>query len=248
MVLSIAAVSFASDLTDAKSSGEIIFGVAPDYIPFAFHDKTGEITGIDVELMKEIGRRMGLKVKVADYAFDGMIDALNIEQVDVIGTAFAITEARQNVIDFTRPYYNSNVMFLASSSALFNRAASINDFSGKVVGVQKGTSFEQWVQKNLVEGNYIPAKNVYTYTTVPNEMDALASGKVDIVIVDEDSYTDVYSKSGKYKVFAEGFMKEDYAFGLRKGSDLTPEINRHLNDMIADGTAQEIANRLHRLF
>ena len=235
--------AYADDLSDIRNAKELIFGIAPDYVPFAFHDANGDITGLDVELVREIGRRMGVNVTVLDYAFDGMIDALNVDQVDMIGTAFAITPERQKVIDFTRTYFGGDAKFIANKTANLTKASSLADFSGLKIGVQKGTSFEQWIKVNLVEANYIPAKNVYTYTNVSDEMKALSENRIDVVLVVQDSYADLYEASGSYKIFADGFMKESYAFGLRKGSTLTEELNKHLSAMISDGTAQQIADK-----
>lgn len=234
--------AFADDLADVRKDGKLTVALAPDYVPFVYYDQNGTLTGIDVELIKEVGKRMGVNVDIVDYAFDGMVDALRVEQVDVIGTAFAITAERKEVIDFTRAYYSGDSKFVIPSSSKLNKAISAADFAGMRVGVQKGTSFEQWIRTNLVDNDYIAAKNVYTYTLSSDAMKALEEGRVDTVLIDEESYMDIYEKSGKFKIFAEGFMKESYAFGVRKGSSLTAEINKHLNSMIDDGTAQKIAN------
>lgn len=241
-VLSAASV-FADDLSDVKQSGTLTFAAAPDYVPFVFYDDNMELTGIDVELMKEVGRRMGVKTEAMDYAFDGLIDALQIGQVDVVGGGLSITPERQQKIDFSRAFYSGDAKFVVSAAKSVKADPGINDLSGMKIGVQKGTSFEQWIHTNLVDPAYIPAKNVYTYTKAADAMKALSDGKVDVVLLDQDTYEDIYAPTGNYKVFYDGFMKENYAFGVRQGSTLTAEINKHLNDMINDGTAQQIANK-----
>ena len=105
LLLSVLAV-FADDLDDVNRSGELRFGVPAEYIPFVFDDEDGNPTGIDVALMEEIGQRMGVRVHVINQAYDGMIDALNLGQVDVIGGAFSVTDERAAQIDFTASYYN----------------------------------------------------------------------------------------------------------------------------------------------
>ena len=105
LLLSAMAVS-AGDLDDVNRSGELRFGVPAEYIPFVFDDGDGHPTGIDVALMEEIGQRMGVRVHVINQAYDGMIDALNLGQVDVIGGAFSVTDERAAQIDFTASYYN----------------------------------------------------------------------------------------------------------------------------------------------
>lgn len=238
-----AATAYADDLADVMKEGKLTVALAPDYVPFAYYDQTGTLTGIDAELIKEIGKRMGVQIDLVDYAFDGMVDALKVGQVDVIGTAFAITPERQEIIDFSNAYYSGDSKFVVPASSPRTKATSPADFSGMKVGVQKGTSFEQWIKTNLVDNDYIAAKNVYTYTLSSDAMKALEEGRVDTVLIDEESYMDIYDKSGKFKIFADGFMKERYAFGVRKGSNLAEAIDKQLVAMVTDGTAQNIANK-----
>ena len=236
----------AGDLSDVQQSGKLRLGVPPEYIPFIYYDNAGNTTGIDVALAQEVARRMGVEVQVVNLAFDGLIDSLNLGQVDMIGGAFAKTDERQQQIDFSRVYYSGSPTFIALSS-LQKTASSMDAFRDLRVGVQKGTSFDQWIKTNLVGGGYISARNVYTYSSAADEIRALDRGDVDLVMLDKDTYEDLYRSSGKYQVFFDNIAQEKFAFGLRKGSDLTSVVSGHLGDMIKDGTAQNIANRFFQM-
>ena len=233
----------ADDLSDVQQTGVMRLGVPPEYIPFVFYDEAGNTTGIDVALIQEIGRRMNVRVDVINLAFDGMIDSLNLGQVDIIGGAFAKTEERGKLIDFTRVYYNGDSQFIALSSLPKPQTVTLDSFRDLKIGVQKGTSFDQWVKTNLVAAGYASARNVYSYSSAKDEMRALDRKEVDLVVLSQDVYEDLFRDSGKYQIFYDGFMMEKYAFGLRKDSTLTEVVNGHLTDMIKDGTAQTIANR-----
>ena len=233
----------ADDLSDVQKSGVLKLGVPPEYIPFVFFDEAGNTTGIDIALVQEIGRRMNVRVEVLNLAFDGMIDSLNLGQVDIIGGAFAKNEERQALIDFTRVYYNGDSQFIALSSLPKPQSVSMDSFRDLKIGVQKGTSFDQWIKTNLVAAGYVSPRNVYTFASASDEIRALDRKDVDLVVLSQDVYEDLYRSSGKYQIFYDGFMMEKYAFGLRKNSTLTDVVNGHLTDMIKDGTAQTIANR-----
>ena len=242
MLFSFVAVH-ADDLTDVQQSGTMRLGIAPEYIPFVFYDKDGSLSGIDVALIDEIGRRMGVKIEMVNMAFDGLIDSLDIGQVDIIGGAFSKTDERMDRIDYTRVYYNGDAQFIGRTDLQKPTSVELSSFRDMKIGVQKGTSFDQWVKTNLVGAGYVSVRNVYTYSNAADEMKALDRKDVDLVLLDQDLYEELYKKSGKYQVFYEGFAKENYAFGLRKGSTLTSVVNGHLTDMLKDGTAQSIANR-----
>ena len=242
-VLMICMSAFADDLDDVKQTGELRFGVPSRYIPFVFEDEDGNMTGIDVALMEEIGKRMGVRVHVINLAYDGMIDALNLGQVDVIGGAFSITEEREDQIDFTTPYYNTNAKFVGQAGVSAPDQISPDDFRYLKIGVQKGTGFDQWVKSNLVSAGFVSPANVFTYDSVEDAMNALNNGDVELVLLDGGVYDLTYADSGNFDVFYEGFAVENYAFGLRKDSALTEVIDGHLRDMLQDKTAQAIADR-----
>lgn len=242
LFLTFAAVH-ADELTDVQQSGVLRFGVAPEYIPFVFFDQNGKLSGIDVALVEEISRRMGVKIEIVNMAFDGLIDSLEIGQVDMIGGAFSKTDSRMERIDFTRIYYNGDAQFIGRADIQKPASVDLSSFRDLKIGVQKGTSFDQWVKTNLVGAGYVGVRNVYTYTNAADEMKALERKDVDLVLLDQDLYEGLYKGTGKYQVFYDGFAQENYAFGLKKGSALTSVVNGHLTDMLKDGTAQEIANR-----
>ena len=247
VIMSAFGTVWADDLADVEKAGELVFGVSPDYIPFVFYDASGKLTGIDVALMEEIGRRMQVRVRTVDIAFDGNMDALKIGQVDVIGGAFSKTEEREQQIDFSRIYYSGDAQFIGLSSLSVPQEVRFESFRDLKIGVQKGTSFDQWIKTNLVNGGYVDLRNVFVYANAASEMKALDGKAVDLVLLDQDIYEDLYRGTGKYRVFYDGFTKENYAFGLRKDSTLTPVINAHLTDMLKDGTAQSIANRFFQM-
>ena len=233
----------ADDLSDVMQNGVLRMGSAPEYIPFVFYDDDGNMSGIDIALIEEVGRRMGVKVQTVDIAFDGLIDSLNIGQVDIIGRGMSITEKRQQLIDFSRVYYKGDAQFIALSTLYKPDPVDLSSFSNMKIGVQKATSFEQWIRDNLVSGGYVDLKNIYLYANAEDLVKALDRMDVNLIVLDQDVYESLYKSGGKYQVFYDGFLEENYAFGLQKGSSLTAVINQHLSDMLKDGTAQQIANR-----
>ena len=244
LLFSVAAVfaeETVDDLTLAQQSGVLKLGVSPDYIPFVFYEND-TLTGMDVALMEEVGRRMGVKIQAIDIAFDGLIDALNIGQIDVIGGGLSVTEEREQIMDLTQFYYTGNSDFIALKSLPKPASNELSSYRDMRIGVEKGTIFDQWVKTNLVSPGYLSLRNVYTYSDLPSAMKALDQNVVDLVLMDNDVYSFKYEPTGNYQLFYKNPETERYAFGLRKYSTLTPVINKHLLDMFNDGTAQKIAD------
>ena len=175
--------SAADHWTSIQNAGVIRFGTSSDYIPFVYTEGT-ELDGLDIALVKEMARRLGLTVNVVDIAFDGLIDAAIIGQIDLIGGAFAITEERQEKVDFTNAYYQSGGVFLCRE----NNKVTEDTIKTARIGVQKGTSFEQWVASNLLMEGKVSPINVYTFSKVKDVVNSLKSEKVDLILIDEDVY------------------------------------------------------------
>ncbi|MBQ6341826.1 MAG: transporter substrate-binding domain-containing protein [Anaerolineaceae bacterium] len=240
----------ADDLTDVLNSGTLRLGVPPEYIPFIieFPDNDEVLAGIDIELMEEIADRMGVSLQTINLSFDGMIDALNLGQVDIIGGAFSKTDERATLVDFTKVYYTGDAQFIGSNKLQLPEEFSPESFRNLKIGVQKGTSFDQWIKTNLVSAGFLSAKNVFSYNSVADEVKALDRGDVDLILLDQDAYEAGYRDTGKYKIFYHNLAEENYAFGLRKNSSLTQVINEHLSDMLKDGTAQQIADKYFHMY
>ena len=226
------------DLAEVKSSGTLVFGTASDYYPFVYMDGT-TLDGLDIALVKEIGSRLGVEVQAVDMAFDGLIDAVNIGQVDLIGGGLAITDERREQVDFTMAYYQAGGVVVCLSSSPVTQAA----IGSAKVGVQKGTHFEQWVASNLLMGGVVSTSNVYTFAKIEDLVNALKNGEVDLILVDEDVFRSKYRNDSDLVIVEDKIVNEKYAYAAVKGSTLVPEINRVFREMIKDGTAQEIADK-----
>ena len=226
---------------EIEKAGVIRFGVASDYIPFVYTEGT-ELDGMDIALVKEMGRRLGVTVKPIDMAFSGLIDALLIGQVDLIGGAFSITESRSEVVDYTSAYYQAGGIFLCRVGEEVTKETIRNSR----VGVMRGTSFEQWVASNLImEGQVSPA-SVFTFGKIDEVVTALKEKRVDIVLIDEDVYRSRYKNDPDLVGLGETFANERYAYAAAKGSTLIPKLNAVLREMFLDGTAQKIADEYFR--
>ena len=236
--LTVSVCGAVDDLAEVQAAGVLTFGTASDYIPFVYMDGT-TLDGLDIALVTEIGKRLGVEVKAVDMAFDGLIDAVNIGQVDLIGGGLAITDERREQVDFTMAYYQAGGVVVCRSADPVTQAT----IGSAKVGVQKGTHFEQWVASNLLMGGVVSTSNVYTFAKIEDLVNALKNSEVDLILVDEDVFRSKYRFDDSLVIVEDKIVNEKYAYAAVKGSTLVPEINRVFREMIKDGTAQEIADK-----
>ncbi len=234
---SILTASAEDQWTEIKNNGVLRFGVSSDYIPFVYTEGTS-LDGLDIALVKEMGSRLEVDVMPIDMAFDGLIDAVNLGQVDLIGGGFSITDKRAEVIDFTRPYYQAGGVLVCRKGEEITE----NTVSTARVGTMKGTSFEQWISSNLLMEGKVSPVNVYTYANIADVMKALKDGHIDVALIDEDVYRAEYKYDDSLVTVGDRFVNEKYAYGAAKGSTLIPRLNDVMKEMVKDGTAQKIAD------
>jgi ABC-type amino acid transport substrate-binding protein len=173
----------ASVLDKIKKDGKIVVGTSADYPPYEFVDSTGKKAGFDIELMEEIGKRMGVKVEWADMPFDSLIAAVKEGKIDASISCFNYNEDRAKEVGFSKEYYNSEDSFIANK-----------DFTGKIVkpedvaayklGVQSGTVQDTWIKENLIDKNLIKETNVQLYERVDQAALDLEAGRIQILMSD----------------------------------------------------------------
>ena len=225
-------------LTAGAAAGETLtFGTSAEYRPFVFYDYNYELTGLDIELIKEIGKRAGFSVKLLDIAFDGLIDSLSVGQIDLIGGAFSRTPERESEVLFSDVYYSNGAVIIANNRADFPNAVGLDTIANYRIGVQRGSSFDQWLKTNLVAEGLLNTQNIYTFASADGAVKALRNGSVDIVMMDQIAYQETYQSSRNFKVVDDAIADEDYAFAAApEAKDLIARINDAMKQMNADGT------------
>ncbi|GAB2482227.1 transporter substrate-binding domain-containing protein [Alkalibacterium psychrotolerans] len=89
---------------DVEEEGVLTVGTSGTYAPITFFDENNELTGFEVELVREIGEKLGLEVEFETMDFDGILPSLRNGQIDVAAHDFAITEERLETFDFVDPH------------------------------------------------------------------------------------------------------------------------------------------------
>src|SRR5262245_63715233 len=84
-ILQAAALSSAhAELADVKSAGTFRIGTEGTYAPFTYHDNTGALVGFDVELGREVAKRLGVKAEFVEGRWDGLIAGIDANRYDAV--------------------------------------------------------------------------------------------------------------------------------------------------------------------
>jgi ABC-type amino acid transport substrate-binding protein len=227
------------DLAKSQGQGFLVVGSSLDNPPYSTYNEQFRPAGFDVAYITEIGRRLNLRTEVNDFTFEGLIDALRLKQVDAAIAAIDITPDRSAVVDFSTPYYMGEDGILAAPGSSIAQVRSLNDFQGRRVGVQRGSVYEAWLTETLVQTGQLPAENLLAYVTPDQAVDDLDAGRVDLVVMDRRPANN-FVQQGQAKLVGYGLNPQAFAIAVRKGSNLLPQINQAIRDMVDDGNSAHL--------
>ena len=111
MLLSMGTVAFADGVDGPMQKAKIKVAISADFPPFEYYDENEELYGFDVDLMNYIGDRIGFDIEFVNMSFDQLFSAVMGGDVDCAISAIAVTEERNNVIDYTIPYLSAKVTY-----------------------------------------------------------------------------------------------------------------------------------------
>jgi polar amino acid transport system substrate-binding protein len=178
-----------------KERGKMIVGTSADYPPYESVDDAGNFVGFDMDMIREIGKRMGVEVEIKDMAFDGLIAAVQEGKIDAIIAAMQATPERLEQVDFSEPYHFQTDAFLVGgdSDIVIEKPT---DAGGHSIGVQTGTTHERWVQENLIKPGLITEDQLFRYERVDQGALDVAAGRLDILLINGDPAKELADKQG----------------------------------------------------
>jgi polar amino acid transport system substrate-binding protein len=191
-------------------------------------------TGFDGDLVNAIAKGLDLKLVVQDSGFDGLQSglALNSGQCDMAASAMTITDLRKKNLDFSEGYYDSEQSLLVPSDS---DIASIDDLSGKRVGVQQGTTGKSYTEENA-PGD----AEIISFPSDAEMYQAIKAGQVDALLQDLPVNV-AHTEDGSFEIVQKYATGEKYGFAFKKGNTaLVDAVDGELKKLHSDGTYDKI--------
>lgn len=209
------------------------------YPPFEVQDSSSPsgYSGFDMDIMQSIADGLELEMAVQDVGFEGLQSGavLAAGQCDLGASAMTITEERKENLDFSEPYYDSLQSLLVPVDSGIQ---TIDDLSGKTVGVQQGTTGEMYARENLPDD----ANSPQGFPSDGELWPALQAGNIDAILQDLPVNNEHAMADDGYEVVETYETDEQYGFAFAKGEKtaLQEAVNEQLQTMRDDGTYDEI--------
>ncbi len=179
MALSFSGLGFANTLTEIVKRGELRVAVQSGAPPYAFIDKNGEHTGSMVEFARGMAEAMGVKLKMLDFDWDGLIPALLSGKADILAADMTPTLKRSLKITFTDPWIYVQPCIFTRTDTAYQTLEDVNK-PGTTVGVLLGSTGENIAKK------YLPNATIKSYKGGGRMVvQALIAGHVDAGVNDD---------------------------------------------------------------
>lgn len=231
MALSITACSGSS----SESDDTLTMATNAAFPPYEYYEGD-EITGIDAEIAKAIADELGMKFEIEDMEFDSIIAAVSSNKADIGMAGMTVTEDRKKSINFTDSYSTAvQVIIVKEDSSI----TSADDFPGKKIGVQQGTTGDIYVSDD-----YNGKATVERYNKGTEAVEALKQGKIDAVVIDNEPAKAFLKENKGLKILETEYVTEQYAIAVSKNNDeLLKKVNNALEKLKEDGTVQTIIDK-----
>jgi ABC-type amino acid transport substrate-binding protein len=219
---------------------KIVVGSSWDYPPFGSVNSDFQVVGFDIALIEEIGRRLQIPIDMQNYAFEGLPDALQLNQIDLAVAAISVNPERTQQMSFSPVYFVDEAAVLTRNDSQVPEITNFDQLAGFRVGVSRGSTYEKMVQNYLVGAGKMTPDKMLRYAQTDDAVRDLIVHRVDAVLLGQAT-ANYYGSRQDLKVVAVGFQKQELAVAMRLGTPrLNAEIARVINDMLKDGTIQRL--------
>jgi polar amino acid transport system substrate-binding protein len=226
-----------SDLSYVKGNGKLIIGYT-DYAPMNFTDESGTFTGFDTELATLVCEKLGLEPEFVEINWDTKEVELDAKSIDCIWNGLTINEERKAAMEITQPYVKNAQVVIVKEGTAYESTASL---IGKTVAAEQGSAGESTIQEddNLKQASYVP-KTLQTEALME-----VKAGTADAAVLDLTLANTMTGEGTNYEdiIIVDYLAEEDYGVAFRKGSDITAEVNKIFDELIADGTMGALAEK-----
>jgi polar amino acid transport system substrate-binding protein len=229
-----------TSLQNILDKKRFVLGLDDSFPPMGFRNENNEIVGYDVDLAREVAKRLGVELILQPIDWSAKEQELNTGEIDCIWNGFTITEERKQNVLYSPPYLrNDQVIVVKNDSPV----QTLKDLAGKKAGTQAGSSSVEVLDETPEFKSSL--KEVVEYKDFLTALMDLDVGGTDAVVIDLVVANDNINRSGKpFRILSETLAEEEFGIGFRKSDKaLADKVWATLLDMAKDGTVAKISTQ-----
>ncbi|MBV2143475.1 transporter substrate-binding domain-containing protein [Falsochrobactrum sp. TDYN1] len=249
----------------AEPRKSLTLGTEGAYKPWGYMENGTTLVGFEIDMMRELCKRMGVECEIVTNDFAGLIPALTAGKFDAIFAGMNSTEKRRKTIAFSRAYALDPASFGLPKDAPLSKLPQAGQeidlkadkaqvsgiieamkpmLEGQIIGVQGSTTLSQFLEENFSDTVTIREYN----TTEQHDLD-LAAGRIDGILALGSALRTAWSKpelAEKYQTTGPKFfgdvLGDGIAVGMRReDTALKTKFDNAINSMIKDGSLKELS-------
>ncbi|BDG78608.1 putative ABC transporter extracellular-binding protein YckB [Bacillus subtilis] len=226
-----------------KEKGKIVVATSGTLYPTSYHDTDSgkdQLTGYEVEVVREAAKRLGLKVEFKEMGIDGMLTAVNSGQVDAAANDIDVTKDREKKFTFSSPYKYSYGTAIVRKDDL-SGIKTLRDLKGKKAAGAATTVYMDVARK------YGAQEVIYDNATNEQYLKDVANGRTDVIL------NDYYLQTLALAAFPDlnitihpdiKYMPNEQALVMKKSNtELQKQMNETLKKMSKDGTLTKLSKQ-----
>jgi polar amino acid transport system substrate-binding protein len=232
LIIAVSVFLWFRQTSDAQPLGDtLLVGTSADFPPFSFIGSDDSIDGFDIDIIKEVAKRLNMKIKIQDRPFDMLIPQIELGQIHVIAAGMTPTPERAKRVRFSKVYLTSNPLLMVTRAGdpVIN---DLEDLKGKEVIVNTGYTADLFMSDK-------PDVKLLRLPKVADALIALEQGKADAFITASFTLKPYLTEDDKRFNIVQ--MKETdeqdaLAFSMLLPQDFVDKAQKALDDMEAEGT------------
>jgi len=238
-------------LSTVKARGAMRVSTDPNYKPQSFLNEKGELDGFDIDVSKEVAKRLGVKVEFVTPDWDAITGGNWGGRWDASIGSMTITPDRKKALFFSTPYYYTPAQFAVPKDSTL---ASIDDLTGKTVCVGSSTTYEDYLNEKLtLEGETIikqvKGAKAQTLPTDQECVQAFQAGRKEAqaLLTAQPVVEDAIKAGAPIKKLGAPVYYEDLAAAMDKNvansDSFVAAVTKAIEDMHKDGTLTKLSTK-----
>ena len=211
------------------SAADLTVGANIGNVPWEFQDATGKTVGFEVDLVTEIGKRLGKSIEFVNIPFSGLFSAVQSGRINMAVSSITITPKRLESVTFAQPYYDSDQSLTVLAKSGITGLAGM---AGKTVGVDTGSTGDMWATTNK---DKYKLGDISKYEGLSPAMLDLMAGRIDGYISDIPALQYYAKDKPEIKVVERILTGEKYSVMFNKGDPLAKQVNEVITTLKKEG-------------
>lgn len=231
-----------SESTASGDKKTLVMATNATFPPYEYKDGDN-FAGIDVEVAQKIAEKLGMELEIKDVEFGSIVTGVQTGKYDIGMAGISVTEDRKKSVNFSDTYATAKQVVIVTEDSAIKSLDDLKGDGSMKFGVQQDTTGDILASDTVEKGGY-GKDNVVSFKAATDTVQALKTGKVDAVIIDNAPAQNFVKSTDGLKILDGTWLDESYAIAISKdNTELLEKVNAALKELTADGTIQAIVDK-----